>query len=445
MAKAKKKATRKTRAAAPPPPRRARVRMYRGFFGDCFLISIPRDEDGTEAHLMIDCGILLGSPNAESVMTDCVEDIARVTGGKVDVLAVTHEHWDHVSGFLQASDAFKKIEFGAVWMSWAEDPEDPQARKLDKARDQALHMLGLAEAQLGLAGAPEAEPLAAILSFFGSAGRTTRDALSHARGLAGESGARYLEPGSTLEFAGTGARIHVLGPPRDEKLLLRSQPSSASPETFHFALDGVDPQELAECLRTDDPDAPFVPRWRIPMPLAQTMPFFRDGLGAAGDEWRRIDLAWLEGATELALKLDANTNNSSLVLAIELASGEVLLFAGDAQVGNWLSWQDLELQDGRKGPDLLARTVLYKVGHHGSHNATLHEKGLFQMTDLRIAMIPVDEETARRRRWNRIPLNRLVEELDVRTGGRVLRSDADAPAATEGMVSQTPLYFDIHL
>jgi hypothetical protein len=29
-----------------------------------------------------------------------------------------------------------------------------------------------------------------------------------------------------------------------------------------------------------------------------------------------------------------------------------------------------------KAEDLLERTVLYKVGHHASHNATLRQKGL---------------------------------------------------------------------
>jgi hypothetical protein len=44
-------------------------------------------------------------------------------------------------------------------------------------------------------------------------------------------------------------------------------------------------------------------------------------------------------AGRLALQLDSDTNNTSLVLAFELGkSGRVLLFPGDAQVGNWLSW-----------------------------------------------------------------------------------------------------------
>lgn len=70
------------------------------------------------------------------------------------------------------------------------------------------------------------------------------------------------------------------------------------------------------------------------------------------------------------------TNNASLVLAFELGKGgKVLLFAADAQRGNWLSWGSKDWKDGPdklSTRDLLARTVLYKVGHHGSHNATLN-------------------------------------------------------------------------
>ena len=73
--------------------------------------------------------------------------------------------------------------------------------------------------------------------------------------------------------------------------------------------------------------------------------------------------------------LDTFTNNSSLALAIELVdSGKVLLFAADAQTGNWSSWKDVKWETPDvKTDDLLARTVLYKVGHHASHNATLVE------------------------------------------------------------------------
>ena len=51
-----------------------------------------------------------------------------------------------------------------------------------------------------------------------------------------------------------------------------------------------------------------------------------------------------------------------------------MFFAADAQRGNWASWKDVTFEDGAEtvtAKELLARTVLYKVGHHGSHNATL--------------------------------------------------------------------------
>ena len=53
----------------------------------------------------------------------------------------------------------------------------------------------------------------------------------------------------------------------------------------------------------------------------------------------------------------------------------------------------------------MKRAIFYKVGHHGSHNATLREKGLEQMKNLRVAMIPVDEEMAKKKRWNHMPLD----------------------------------------
>ena len=83
-------------------------------------------------------------------------------------------------------------------------------------------------------------------------------------------------------------------------------------------------------------------------------------------------------AGALALAMNNATNNASLVLAFELSKGgKVLLFVGDAQAGNWRSWSDGAFDDGGTkvtAEDLLGRTVLYKVGHHGSHNATLKGK-----------------------------------------------------------------------
>ena len=168
--------------------------------------------------------------------------------------------------------------------------------------------------------------------------------------------------------------------------------------------------------------------------------------GQTGHGWRRIDSSWLDGSEELALQLDNMTNNTSLVLAIELPGGDVLLFVADAQVGNWLSWQDLSWQVGGSnvtGRDLLERSIFYKVGHHGSHNATLREKGLDMMPNLQIAFVPVDHAMAVKKRWGKMPLPEIVSELREKTKGRVFQ--ADMPNGTElpSNVEATPLYIEV--
>ncbi len=152
------------------------------------------------------------------------------------------------------------------------------------------------------------------------------------------------------------------------------------------------------------------------------------------NEERRIDGDWLwSGAQRLALQMDSYTNNTSLVIAFELPkSKDVLLFVGDAQIGNWLSWHDrvYTTTDGREltATQLLARTVLYKVGHHGSHNATLRTQGFELMThpDL-VAMLPVEAEGVTRLGYGQMPLKSLVDALHDHTHGRILRVDQPWP------------------
>jgi len=163
--------------------------------------------------------------------------------------------------------------------------------------------------------------------------------------------------------------------------------------------------------------------------------------------WRRIDKDWLMSAARLGLQLDSGLNNTSLVLAIELVqTGKVLLFAADAQISSWKSWLTLNwnLSEGEGGAktistsDLLRRTVFYKVGHHGSHNATLKEGGLERMTSPElVALIPVNEVFAKNSKHWEMPAAALFARLKEITRGRILRADAPWPtpddAAPEGL------------
>ena len=67
---------------------------------------------------------------------------------------------------------------------------------------------------------------------------------------------------------------------------------------------------------------------------------------------------------EIVRTLDNAMNNTSLILVFE-AGSKRLLFPGDAQLENWSA----ALADA-KIRSFLATVDLYKVGHHGSENAT---------------------------------------------------------------------------
>src|SRR5262245_13721717 len=106
-----------------PGAGRLHVRMYRQGLGDCFLITVP-DSSGKPFHMLIDCGVVLGTEKPAEIMTKVVNDIIAVTGagagtkGQIDLLVATHEHWDHVSGFGQVQELFDKhLDVKQVWVA----------------------------------------------------------------------------------------------------------------------------------------------------------------------------------------------------------------------------------------------------------------------------------------------------------------------------------------
>jgi hypothetical protein len=418
--------------------------MYRQGLGDCFLLRF-RGRSGQPFHVVIDSGVLLGTPNAALRMREVAEDIERETSGRIDVLVLTHEHWDHLSAFAQARELWERMEIAELWLAWTEDPEDPLAIKLRAEREERRTTLrnritALANTASLRLDAARAERLDAILAFAGLGlaavnGSDTSEALAFAKTRARRL--LYFQPGTSFTKRNLSrVRVFVLGPPKDERLIKKSDPSRAHPEVYSdpalaFGMSAFDPLDPAA-----DPDLPFGPETgeRITSARDYDQYFERSFPTLVKDgpdpPWRRLEIESLADLERLALALDGDTNNTSLALAFELDDGKVLLFPADAQVGNWLSWHDHTWRVRRKSvraEDLLARTIVYKVGHHGSHNATLKDKGLELMThrDL-IALIPVDQTTARKRRW-KMPFPPLHERLLEKTLGRVVLADAAEP------------------
>jgi len=461
-----------------PPDSGVTVRMYRPGIGDCFLLAFrAADGDDRARYMLIDCGVLVGTPGGADRMRDIAKDIAEATGGHVHVLVATHEHWDHLSGFQYANETFEDVSIDEVWLAWTEDPDDELAERLRQKHALALKGVLAAVDQLERADEERAKSMAGaindVLDFhreLGIEGRinTTAEQMEYVHGRGAPP--RYRRPGEPpIALPGVeGVRIYVLGPPENEARLSKSDPSTTDSEVYEraLALSEANAFYLA-ALAAGDRDAlsagqgelwershPFHP----PVPIAMDEAgehevhgdFFRAryfGPGEEGEDvaWRRIDTDWLGAAGQLALDLDNDTNNTSLALAIELTeSGQVLIFPADAQVGNWLSWHDVSWpgegdceEDALTGGDLIRRTVLYKVGHHGSHNATLREKGLemMEIPDL-VAMIPVNGEHAEDREWA-MPFPPLFARLEEKTKGRIIRADTGLPAERPERLSES--------
>lgn len=491
-----------------PPPGGAIVRMYRVGHGDCFLIAFDGAKPERPAYVLIDCGYKPGSPGKlvpPTSVKDIGADIIATTGGFVDIAVVTHEHQDHVNG-LSATN-FPGLKVGKVWFAWTENPDDDIANQLRrKFKDRLLGLIDTRADLLG-AGAEEANGIDAFLELELGEDPGDFDGLAHRSAAAkdpaksankvsmkflrdcGSGEPDYLYPhGKPLPIPGAGgARAFVLGPPRDIDKIDDLDPIGE--ENFgedDHALGMDTPPGIGDRLKT----SPFPRRHAIPLEEAFTISdhsvFFQryygvdtaaidgvDGAEVASDAvWRRMNSDDASDAGALALAMNNATNNASVVLAFELSKGgKVLLFAGDAQAGNWRSWSDEDFDDaGTKitTKDLLGRTVLYKVGHHGSHNATLNGKAESGHPNLAwlghgegarefSAMITAVEAWAHQKPkpdWNH-PLPAIKDALLHKAEGRVFQTDTrmqdvkpiGSGAATWpsflGRVRETDLCFDL--
>jgi hypothetical protein len=206
------------------PAEGVRVRMYCHGLGDCFLLSFSRGSAGSPPfHVLIDCGVIHGTPNSDKLIRLVVADLLAETGGRIDLLIATHEHWDHLSGFVQARDLFEESDgglrdVGQIWMAWTEDPDDHIASRL--VAERKARLTGLAKAtgstafRSGFKAAdPELKAALETLSFFGidvstglgaasQSGGMTTDALQWLRS---RKEPRYLEPSDgPLKLEGLG-------------------------------------------------------------------------------------------------------------------------------------------------------------------------------------------------------------------------------------------------
>ncbi len=471
-----------------------KVRMYRHGFGDCFLLSFYQAENRVFT-MLIDCGIKLNTKSEKVPITDVIADLkATLTppGKKfpvLDVLVATHEHWDHIAYFhpTKFPDFFADFKIGQVWLAWTEDPEDKEAATINSRLRDGAAALQVASMQLAKTEGEEVAKVAGlymgdqaakaradfnvslnnVLGFYGlksDSGITykkdgkisveTEVAMTNISDKLSQSGdgVKYFLPGTKVDGRSipSGVNIYVLGPPK-KGMINKSTPSKGASKETYLGIDNSGLTSFVDGLLHLGMDkaggspgsqaSPFGEGVGIDPEAAKSDPYFKHTYFSPSEKHRTIENNWLDIAGQFALQLDGAINNTSLVLAIELAdTGKVLLFPGDAQVGSWMSWHDCEwkVKRGSKtetvtATDLLENTVLYKVSHHGSHNATVKDKGLELMTHPElVAMIPEKENS-----YSGILYEPLLDRLNELCKGRVLIS-ADAKYPPEKVELNKP-------
>jgi len=342
-------------------PAAVTVRMYNVGFGDCFLLTF-RYAHGAR-HMLVDFGSTAAPRNA-SKKTDYMErvaqDIKATCAGKLDVLVATHRRREHISGFstdVATGRIIADLRPDHVIQPWTEDP----GTKVDSPEMTGQFLGALADMQAVAAAIKQLaadETLAGKqtreqLQLIGDGNRESTSAAKNLRAMGQRSRAHYVSAGMELSVL-PGVKCTVLGPPtlrqsetvRKERV--RDPASFRQFRSFWGAQSLAMGQTLARvpatsrAKRARNAELPPNVRWFV-------------------NQSRQIRATQL---LSLARDLDTVLSNTSVILLLEVGRRKILL-PGDAQIENWS--YALSKPEWR---DLLAEVDLYKVGHHGSLNAT---------------------------------------------------------------------------
>jgi ribonuclease BN (tRNA processing enzyme) len=480
------------------------VRMYnQNNLGDCFLLKIK--EGKFSKYILIDFGSYTSNDEREIEIAQNIRDTVK---DKPLTIVLTHQHKDHLSGFISSKEIFNKLTIDEVWLSFLDDYTDGDAiniktrtekfwninkknkekikgtikkkskeiikersnevnfdeKQIEAILDFIATLKGVDEQQINtpsLKGFNEKEidVVKAVLKELGekkidaiitmlnakdgidifgeelyAENQSGGQAISNLKKWS-KNNIRFLNPGDIINL--NNIKTYVLGPPKKIENLQKLDPSRTEAVHSLNTLTQLHNLEISsnllnEALYKKRSNFPFQDNLSIPIDdIDNDSPSLKQKEVYENEDWRRIDYDWLNDFGRMSLHMDTLTNNTSLVLAFELPqSKKVLLFAGDAQIGNWQSWFEIaEFKDSEgkvdksvKAKNLLARTVLYKAGHHSSHNATLSE-GLNLMNEEELViMIPVNGKVSDDNHFLMLKPGMLAG-YNRKSKGRVLRSD----------------------
>ena len=348
-------------------PKKMTLRSYQVGFGDCFLLTFHYNGKTGDRHVLIDFGST-GQKKAmgENLMTRVAQDIKKETGGKLHAIVATHRHKDHISGFATnakgtaSGDIIASCNPDVVIQPWTEHPKAKVSAKqapgsmtktqsfvqsLTSMHDIAESVLVEAERRQKTLG----KTLHRELTFLGDDNLSNMSAVQNLMNMGKKH--YYLNYGvrSGLESVLPGVKIRVLGPPNlKQSEEITAQRSKDEDEFWQlqamsnrFVIQ-KNPTLFNGAKTFTTTNAPGATRWFV----------------------QRVRALRGEQLLGIVRALDKVMNNTSLILLFEVGRKK-LLFPGDAQIENWS--YALSKPAVKK---LLAGVDLYKVGHHGSRNAT---------------------------------------------------------------------------
>ena len=393
-------------------------------FGDCSLLRFDYS-DNARRHVLIDFGSTRQPSDVKSrpknFMKKVAEQIKEICEGKLDVVIATHRHKDHIDGFrtntkgTAPGNVIASCNPGIVLQPWTEHPDAPTdaaeapandpdsqnfARSLYEMERYAQNLFKASKRNDGLKvfNAEERKSLA----FFGENNIANKSAVKNLMTM-GSRNPQYLNFGKKVSLGSLlpGVEVDVLGPPTlKQHGEIRKQRTRHETEYWHLQANAI---SKALNLRSsplglfDSVEEESIPAWA---------------------DWgkERLNRIQRNSTMKIVRRLDRQMNNTSLILLFSV-NDKALLFPGDAQWENWsYALSDQETREKLKSVDL------YKVGHHGSLNATpkslwkLFENRSKQLTPDRMHSIMSTKEGVHgHTKETAVPKKNLVDALDAET------------------------------
>jgi hypothetical protein len=438
--------------AAKKIPNKIELVCYNVGFGDCTLLTFryPDASKEEDKHVLIDFGSkgLPAHLKKAQLMKTIAKDIEkrcrpRLSDDppKLDVLVATHRHEDHISSFGQSpGDTIGALEPGLVIQPWTEDPKaapdptahafvpetgsDPDRSYLAALTNMQLFAQAIKE-EAGRHHAKGSDQLHRMVEWVGDENLKNEDAVKRLYDM-GKRGRQYVSFRSRskkLADALPGVKVTFLGPPKASQIEAITDHGESYDDQLwltsrFWGLQARSAEAVGKGRRLF-PDADAVVRSDAP-PYARWLI----------DQVEEIRTEQLLG---IVTELHNAWNNTSVIMLFEVGD-QVLLFSGDAEVS---SWMHALRHSGVK--EKLEKVTLYKVGHHGSRNATPKDlwKAINPTTagdpdrDFRIVLSTDKERGYGKTEETRVPHKELLKALQKAAMGSRFRS-------TDGLKAKSP-------